>query len=264
MSIDVLSLMVLLITGFFAGTLGGLLGIGGCVIIMPVIRFGFDFPSTVMVGTSLAVVVFTSASGAWNNWRISNVDKTTTLTFATSGVIGIIIGSVVFASIARYETLFDLLIGLAFLWPALRMLNEGLFPKRTLVESVKTTVPGSKMAKMTIGSSVGLLTGITGLCGGYALVPLSVYALKSHMKIAIGTSLASFFWFALLGAAIKYYEGFVDVAAAITLGIAAAVGAAYGVKLMQKLNTRVLKLIFGVIITYVSIKYILLYFGIVI
>lgn len=260
---DLLSLLVLLVTGFFAGTLGGLLGIGGCVIIMPVIRFGFDFPPTLMVGTSLAAVVFTSASGAWNNWRISNVDNNTTLIFAVSGVFGIVIGSAVFASIARYGTLIDLLIGLAFLWPALRMLNEGLFPKRA-PESVENTVPGSRMVKMTIGSSVGLLTGITGLCGGYALVPLSVYALKSNMKIAIGTSLASFFWFALLGAAIKYYEGFVDVTAAITLGIAAAGGAAYGVKLMQRLNTPVLKLIFGVIITYVSIKYILLYFGIVI
>ncbi len=257
---DILGLVALLITGFTAGTLGGLLGIGGCVIIMPVIRFGFDFPPTLMVGTSLAAVVFTSASGAWNNWRISNVDNKTTLAFATSGVIGIILGSLVFSSIARYGTLIDLLIGLAFLWPALRMLNEGLFPKKTS-EPVETTVPGSRLAKMTIGSSVGFLTGITGLCGGYALVPLSVYALKSNMKIAIGTSLASFLWFALLGTAIKYYEGFVDVSAAITLGIAAAIGAVYGVKLMQKLNTPVLKLIFGVIITYVSIKYILLYFG---
>ena len=258
---DLLGLIALLITGFIAGTLGGLLGIGGCVIIMPVIRFGFNFPPPLMVGTSLAAVVFTSASGAWNNWRISNVDNTTTLTFATSGVIGIIIGSVVFASIARYGSLLDLLIGLAFLWPALRMLNEGLSPKKAR-EPIGTTIPGSRMAKSIIGSSVGFLTGITGLCGGYALVPLSVYALKSNMKIAIGTSLASFLWFALLGAAIKYYEGFVDVPAAITLGIAAAIGAAYGVKLMQKLNTPVLKLIFGVIITYVSIKYILLYFEI--
>jgi len=260
---DVLSLVALLITGFIAGTLGGLLGIGGCVIIMPVIRFGFDFPPTLMVGTSLAAVVFTSASGAWNNRQINNVDKKTTLTFATSGVIGIIIGSVIFSSIAHYESLLDLLIGLAFLWPALRMLQEGLFPKN-VKEPVAATVPGSRMAKTTIGASVGFLTGITGLCGGYALVPLSVYALKSSMKIAIGTSLASFLWFALLGAAIKYYEGFVDVSAAITLGIAAAIGAAYGVKLMQKLNVPVLKLIFGVIITYVSIKYIFLYFGIVI
>jgi uncharacterized membrane protein YfcA len=103
---------------------------------------------------------------------------------------------------------------------------------------------------------------VTGLCGGYALVPLSVYVLNSNMKIAIGTSLASFLWFALLGAGIKYYEGFVNIPAALTLGIGTAIGAAYGVKLMQKLKTAALKCTFGVIITYVSIKYILLYFGI--
>jgi uncharacterized membrane protein YfcA len=118
------------------------------------------------------------------------------------------------------------------------------------------------LVKTTIGSSVGFLTGVTGICGGYSLVPLSIYLLKSDMKIAIGTSLASFFWFALLGAGIKYYEGFVDIPAAVILGIAAAIGAAYGVKLMQKLNITALKLIFGVIIYYVSMKYILLYFGV--
>lgn len=261
MEIDVLSFLTLLITGFVAGTLGGLLGIGGCVVMMPVIRFGFHFSPTLMVGTSLAAVVFTSASGAWNNWRIRNIDNSTTLTFAISGLIGIIIGSIVFSSIAQYGSIIDLIIGLAFLWPALRMLNEGIFPQK-FKETTGSEIPGSKTAKSIIGSSVGFLTGVTGLCGGYALVPLSVYVLKSNMKIAIGTSLASFLWFALLGTAIKYYEGFVNVPAAIILGIGGAIGAAFGVKLMQKLNTTVLKITFGVIISYVSIKYILLFFEI--
>ncbi len=261
MEIDILGFLTLLITGCVAGTLGGLLGIGGCVVMMPVIRFGFHFSPTLMVGTSLAAVVFTSASGAWNNWRIRNVDNSTTLTFAISGVIGIIVGSIVFSHIAQYGSIIDLIIGLAFLWPALRMLNEGIFPQK-FKETIGSDIPGSKTVKSVIGSSVGFLTGVTGLCVGYALVPLSVYVLKSNMKIAIGTSLASFLWFALLGTAIKYYEGFVNVPAAITLGIGGAIGAAYGVKLMQKLNTTVLKLIFGVIISYVSIKYILLYFEI--
>ncbi len=182
MTIDILGFFILLITGFVAGTLGGLLGIGGCVVIMPVIRFGFHFSPTLMVGTSLAAVVFTSASGAWNNWRIRNIDNSTTLTFAISGVIGIIVGSIVFSYIAQYGSIIDLLIGLAFLWPALRMLNEGIFPRR-FKEIPGSEIPGSKTAKSVIGSSVGFLTGVTGLCGGYALVPLSVYVLKSNMKI---------------------------------------------------------------------------------
>ena len=261
MVLDVPGMMVLLVTGFLAGTLGGLLGIGGCVIIMPVIRFLFHFSPTMMVGTSLAAVVFTSASGAWNHWRIRNVDKKTTIIFAASGVIGIIIGSMVFSSIAHYGSLIDLTIGIAFLWPALRMLNEGLSPRKAK-EIMGQEVPGGNVAKSTIGSLVGFLTGVTGLCGGYALVPLSVYVLKSNMKIAIGTSLASFLWFALLGAAIKYSQGFVNVPAALALGIPAAIGAAYGVVMMQKLNAPILKLIFGLIITYVSAKYIVLCFGI--
>ena len=261
MELDVLGILVLIITGFLAGTLGGLLGIGGCVIIMPVIRFLFHFPPTLMVGTSLAAVVFTSASGAWNHWRIRNIDKKTAIIFAGSGVIGIIIGSVVFSSIVQYGLLIDLIIGLAFLWPALRMLNEGLLPQKAAVITGKE-ISGGTVAKSIIGSSVGFLTGVTGLCGGYALVPLSMYVLKSNMKIAIGTSLASFLWFALLGAAIKYSQGFVNVPAALVLGISAAIGAVYGVKIMQKLNIPILKLIFGLIILYVSAKYILLYFGI--
>jgi uncharacterized membrane protein YfcA len=100
------------------------------VIIMTVIRFGFHFSLTLMVGTFLKAVVFTLASGAWNNWRIRNIDNTTTLTFAISGVIGIIVGSIVFSSIAHYGPIIDLIICLAFLWPALGMLNEGIPPRK--------------------------------------------------------------------------------------------------------------------------------------
>jgi hypothetical protein len=260
MELDLLGLCILLVSGFLAGGLGGLLGIGGCVVIMPVIRFGFHFTSTMMVGTSLAAVLFTSASGAFSNARIGNIDYRTTFLFAASGVAGIILGSLVFSSLARYGLLIDLLIGVAFLWPALRMLKEGVSPRKG-EEKGNRVIPGGRLAKATIGSSVGFLTGITGLCGGYALVPLSMYVLKSEMKIAIGTSLASFFWFTLLGAGIKYYEGYVDIPTAVILGVAAAIGAAYGVKLMQRLNTQALRLIFGIIIFYVSMKYILLYFG---
>ena len=50
-----------LITGFLAGIVGGLLGTGGCALIMPVIRFGFHFDPAIAVGTTLTAVVFTAA-----------------------------------------------------------------------------------------------------------------------------------------------------------------------------------------------------------
>jgi uncharacterized membrane protein YfcA len=56
--------IVYLIVGLLAGIVGGLLGTGGCALIMPVIRFGFNFDPALAVGTTLTAVVFTAASGA--------------------------------------------------------------------------------------------------------------------------------------------------------------------------------------------------------
>ena len=56
--------VVYFVTGILAGIVGGLLGTGGCALMMPVIRFGFDFDPAFAVGTTLTAVVFTAASGA--------------------------------------------------------------------------------------------------------------------------------------------------------------------------------------------------------
>ena len=93
-------------------------------------------------------------------------------------------------------------------------------------------VPGSNGAKAALGSSIGVLTGIIGLGGGYALVPSFIYFLKSPVKIAIGTSMAVFIWMALVGSAFKIWQGAVDLPVAVTLGVGAVIGAIIGAKLV--------------------------------
>lgn len=109
---------------------------------------------------------------------------------------------------------------------------------------------------------VGLLTGIVGLGGGYALVPSFIYITKSPLRIAVGSSLASFVWFALVGGVIKYVQGFTDIIAALVMGIGAAGGAIIGARLMSKFKPATLKAVFGLIFLYVSLKYILLFWDI--
>ena len=77
-----------LITGLLAGVVGGLLGTGGCALIMPVIRFGFHFDPAIAVGTTLTAVVFTAGSGAIQHMRMKNVDKTTALQVGLCGIVG--------------------------------------------------------------------------------------------------------------------------------------------------------------------------------
>ena len=250
-----------LVTGLLAGVVGGLLGTGGCALIMPVIRFGFHFDPAIAVGTTLTAVVFTAGSGAVQHLRMKNVDRTTALQVGFSGVAGVIIGSLVFGYIKPYGNLIDLIIGIAFIIVSLRMLYEGLLGK-TPPPPAGSAMPGTPASKTLLGSSIGFLTGIIGLGGGYALVPAFLYFLRAPMKLAIGTSMAAFVWMALVGSMFKIYQGVVDIPVAITLGVGALVGAIYGAKLVARFNSNLLKALFGFLFLYVSLKYIFLYFGI--
>lgn len=259
--LSALGLFILFIVGIVAGGLGGLIGIGGCVLMMPAIRFGFDFSPTLAVGTTLAAVVFTAASGAIQHWRLGNVDWQSVKYIASAGVIGVLIGSAVFYYISQYGNVIDLIVGIAFIWAAIRMIYEGFF-QRKRPDIAGNEIVGRNSVKAGIGGGVGILTGIIGLGGGYALVPSFIYITRSPLRIAIGSSLASFFWFALVGAIIKYAQGFTDIIAAVVMGVGAAGGAIIGARLVAKFKPATLKAIFGVIFLYVSLKYILLFFNI--
>ena len=270
-----MSYLLFFLVGIPAGIVGGLLGTGGCVLMMPVIRFGFHFDPALAVGTTLTAVVFTAGSGAFQHMRMGNVDKETALLTGYSGILGVIIGSIVFGYVKEYGRIIDLIVGLAFLLPSVRMLYEGLVlaPRQARLQAggagqpageapFAPAVPGSPFSKSVLGSVIGFLTGIIGLGGGYALVPSFLYVLKGPMKLAIGTSMASFIWMALVGAVFKLYQHVVDIPTAVCLGIGAVIGALYGAKLVARVKTATLKALFGLVFIYVSLKYILIYFGI--
>jgi len=211
-------------------------------------------------------VVFTAGSGAFQHIRMGNVDKKTAWGRGGSGILGVIIGSIIFAYVMPYGASIDLIIGCAFLLVTLRMLYEGgkgMFGKNPLPQPLAGDgMPGSPVQKGILGAAIGTLTGIVGLGGGYALVPSFLYLFKAPMKLAIGTSMASFVWMALVGAIFKLYQNVVNIPVAITLGVGALIGAIYGAKLVAKFKPAVLKFLFGLLFLYVSLKYIFIYFGI--
>lgn len=260
-----MSYVIFFIVGILAGIVGGLLGTGGCALIMPVIRFGFDFAPALAVGTTITAVIFTAGSGAIQHFKMGNVDRESAWIVGYSGILGVIIGSIVFAYIKDYGALIDLIIGIAFLVVTLRMLYEGIkgLASQAPVELVQAEgVPGKPLHKSILGSVIGFLTGIIGLGGGYALVPSYLYIFRAPVRFAVGTSMASFVWMALVGAIFKFYQHVVNVPVAVVLGIGAAIGAIYGAKLVAKVKPAMIKLLFGILFLYVSVKYILIYFGI--
>jgi hypothetical protein len=252
----------LIIVGILAGLLGGLIGTGGCSVMLPILHFGFGVETPTAIGTTLFAVIFTAASGAWGHFAKRNLDVRATLWLGGGGLLGVLLGSWIFSYVAKtHLPVLDLVLGLLFLWPAVRMLWEGIF-RRAMPKGEGTQIPGGRIPKFIFGCIIGIATGVVGLGGGYALVPGLIYLFGAPVYVTMGTSLAVMVPMAVVGGGIKLVQGFVDLPAGIALGAGAVVGAQIGARVIKRFRPTTLKAIFGAYFLYVSLKYILIYFGI--
>jgi uncharacterized membrane protein YfcA len=253
--------VALIVVGFFAGVLGGLIGTGGCSLMLPVIHFWMGYPAPIAVGTTLFAVIFTALSGAWGHLIRHNVDKRAFLWLGGAGIIGVLLGSWLFTLLSGQAKLLGLILGLIFLWPAIRMVYEGV-AQRATPKREGTTITGSGWGMGVFGFVVGIVTGVAGVGGGYALVPGLIYLFAAPVYITMGTSLATMVPLAVVGGGIKLAQGFVDLPTGLLLAMGTIVGAQVGAAIIKRFKPATLKLIFGLYFLYVAVKFITNFLGI--
>jgi uncharacterized membrane protein YfcA len=183
--------VALVLIGLAAGLLGGLIGTGSCSVMLPSIHFWMGYPAPIAVGTTLFAVIFTAISGGYGHLVRRNLDKRATLWLGGFGIVGVLVGSWLFTKLSSQTALLGLILGLAFLWPAVRMIREGVgLPGGTVVKEGTTMTP-HRAGWAVFGTVIGVLTGIVGLGGGYALVPGLIYLFGAPVYLTMGTSLAT-------------------------------------------------------------------------
>jgi hypothetical protein len=261
-SINLLSWALLIIVGLAAGLLGGIIGTGGCSVMLPILHFWLGFPAPIAIGTTLFAVIFTAVSGGYGHLVHRNVDKRALLWLGGFGMIGVIFGSWLFIQLTSQILLLGLILGLVFLWPAIRMIWESSTRRKELKEG--NIIPGSKSGKGIFGFIVGTLTGVAGLGGGYAFVPGMIYLFGAPVYITMGTSLATMIPLAIVGGSIKLAQGYVFLSAGLILATGTIIGAQVAAAIIRRFKPTTLKLIFGLYFLYVSMKFITGYFGIMI
>ena len=260
---DIITFSLLVIVGILAGMFGGLIGTGGCSIMLPILDLYLEYQTPIAIGTTLFAVMFTTSSGAYGHLKIKNLDIESAKYLAIGGIIGVIIGSVIFELIKKEVFYLQLILGLIFIWPAVRMIYEGIKLKRKK-EGAKTEkksllggiIPGEPVGKVVLGLIIGIATGLVGLGGGYALVPALIYIFGGPVHVVMGTSLAVMIPMTVIGSIFKILGGSVDLIAGITLGVGTSIGAQIGARLIKRFDPHDLKIIFGLYFLYVSLKYI--------
>lgn len=181
------TLLALIATGIFAGVLAGLLGVGGGIVIVPVLFFLFQSfgvsPESAMViatATSLATIVPTSISSIRSHHQKGNVDFELFARWAGFIFIGVITGSWL---VTRVDgTWLTVLFGIVATLSALNMLF------RTGKSAAFDQLP-NKVGQSFMGTGVGFFSSMVGIGGGTISVPLlTLYNYPAHK--AVGTAAA--------------------------------------------------------------------------
>ena len=174
-----------LVPGVLIGAALGLLGGGGSVLTVPIFVYVLGFEPKAAIAMSLAVVGVTSAFGTAAHWRAGNVNVRIALVFGSAAMLGTLLGVRLSHMVTGTTQL--VIFGAVMLAAAAFMLrgrapdeDDGGECLATPVMSALRVVPG--------GLSVGLLTGIVGVGGGFLIVPVLVL-LRLSLRDAVGTSL---------------------------------------------------------------------------
>ena len=88
-------------TGLLVGILSGVMGIGGGILLVPIMVLGFGFPQHVAQGTSLAAIVPTAIVGAYTHDRAQNVDRGAAVWLSLGGLAGALLGALVAVQLPR-------------------------------------------------------------------------------------------------------------------------------------------------------------------
>lgn len=130
---------------------------------------------------------------------------------------------------------------------------RGVIPTMTAEQSPGMTRERAlKLA--AIGTAAGLFSGLFGVGGGTVIVPLLVLWLGYGEREATGTSLAAIVFIAAFAAAVQGSYGNVHVRDGILVGIPAVGGVLLGTWLQQRLDNRVIALMFAAVLVATAVE----------
>ena len=256
---------ILIITGIAAGTLGSIVGLGGAMIILPVLNLFFHFDPTLAIGTSLFAIIFTSLSSVLGHLRARHINVQVALKIGLSGISGVFIGSYIFSQyLADSLQVLRTCMALWFFFLSFRMgqqVVQTYLSERGKIKKGQESKPTFSIDAagplILLGLFVGVLAGILGIGGGIIMVPSLIVGFGLSPHLAVGTTFLAMLPMALSGGLIKLSQGYVVLSAGVLLGIGSATGAQLGVFFSQWITPFMMKAIFCVLFLIVGITYLI-------
>ncbi len=237
--------------GLSLGTLGG----GGSILTVPIFVYVLGYAPKQAIGMSLAVVGITSAIGAFGHWRAGNVRVRRAAVFGAFAMAGSYLGARLATLIAGTAQL--VLFAVVMLAAATVMYRQtrsgpGVAPPPGDVPDAASRPRATPLIGLD-GLTVGVLTGLVGVGGGFLIVPALVVLGRVPMHQAVGTSLAVIALNATTGFVGYLDQITVDWGTVATFTAVAALGIVAGTRLAGRIPARALKRAFAIFLVVMGV-----------
>jgi len=219
----------LLLVGIFIGTMSGFFGIGGGMILVPILLvLGFDIK--VAIGISIIQMVFSSIFGSYLNYKKGSLIVGEGIFVGLGGFVGGYIGGYV------TEYISDTVLQFTFFGLLLFALFRLFFSQNH--EDDTQTKSLSKVLLFTIGLVIGIFAITLGIGGSIILTPLLVGLLHYPIKKAVSAGLFFVAFSSVAGMISRLSSGSIDFSNGLIVAVASLVGVTLGIWLKDHVTSK--------------------------
>ncbi len=229
---------LLILGGLASGLLAGLLGIGGGVLMVPLLLIlGFTIDQA--TATSLLAILVTASTGSWQNWRMGYLNPSQVLWLAAPAAVLVIAGTEIGSLITDVQRQ----VGFGCLLLANLYLVSVKKRAVTQAPSGPATM-NPTTARLVTGGAAGFMAGLFGVGGGVIMVPLQILLLGTGIKDAVRNSLGVIVMTSLIACMHNLIKGDIVPIAGLTMGIGRLVGAQISTRFLPKLPEQMISTLF--------------------
>ena len=239
--------LALAIGGVFSGVLAGILGIGGGFIIVSLL-VALGYSPIQAVATSSLVIIMSSSTGSFYNWRMGYLDLQRVVYIAIPAILTAPLGAYLAGSIPDYVLL--------TVFSCFLLINIGLMRLRKRIVaretgSAKTFNP--IVSRIATGAIAGFLAGLLGIGGGAIMVPLQLLLLNEEIKVAVRTSLGVIVTATISSCVLHATQGNVLFVPGLIVGIGGIIGTQFGARVLPNLPNSLVSQIFTVFLAAMAV-----------
>jgi len=245
--------MFLFIVGLGAGTLGSIIGIGGGIIITPVLTL-MGFTPAHIASTSLIAVTSTSASSTIAYSRQKKIDYSTALKMVVFSIPGSIIGAFISNDISL--EFFKLSFAILLMLTGIYILFKNSILKKSDNSNNKPKTSLSLLICYAGTFIAGIISSLFGVGGGIIFVPIMVLIFQMTMAKAAPTSQLILFITSLMGTFTHILLSNPEYFNALFLAAGAFIGGQIGAILSNYLKENMLQKLLSISLIAVAIKFI--------